>query len=115
MPAISRPPTAARAPRGSSDVGRCRARARLITAILWRKDLVVDAGAPAGHRGHRLAGEDRGQGRGRGGVADAHVPRRQDIDPGRVACFRALSTPTRRACRASSRVRAGSWAMLREP
>ena len=51
-------------------------------------DRVLDAGAPAGDRRHRLAGEDCGQGRGGGGVADAHVPGGQGVHPGGGGLFR---------------------------
>ncbi len=86
-----------------------------MTATLCCQDLVVDPGAPARDRAHRAAGEDRGQGRGRGAVADAHIAGGQHVDPGGAGRFRARSTPTSRARKASSRVMAGSWAILREP
>ena len=82
MPAISRPPTAARTPTGSPGLGRCKARARLMTATLWRQTASsMPVPRPVTAR-HGLAGEDHRQGRGGGGVADAHVPGGQGVHPG---------------------------------
>ena len=70
---VLQPPDGGQRTEGIRGVGLVEREGSLNDQALVGVHVIVSAGAASGDQGHRCAGENRDEGAGRGGVADAHV------------------------------------------